>query len=385
MACRAIADRDDDGPAVAVRMRERGWRAGPVDWCRGRRHEEVLPRGEYAPRGWYRCAGSSAASTLPPGLNVEHQAKSDRVLCRNANRKVGRSPYRDCCAFPTPTRLSAPYSVNAATIQSRGHLPRTHGGAMNTKSDDRHVLARAPEGTLAEVGRDLGARPYARRGVAARIEPIRVMLVDDHHLVRAGMKAVLHGCPDIVVVGEADGGHAAVVLAARLHPEVVVMDLEMPDGDGLTGTRALRESAPDSLVLIVTMTPEHEQLLPLLHAGARGYLCKTAVERELLEAIRVVAAGEVYVRPAVSKALANSAVEAPGRRDDARGRLERLSERERSVVVLTARGFNGPEIGRQLGITAKTVDTYKQRIEEKLGLAHRTDYVRLAIEADLLG
>lgn len=256
---------------------------------------------------------------------------------------------------------------------------------MNTKSDDRHVLARAPEGTLAEVGRDLGARPYARRGVAARIEPIRVMLVDDHHLVRAGMKAVLHGCPDIVVVGEADGGHAAVVLAARLHPEVVVMDLEMPDGDGLTGTRALRESAPDSLVLIVTMTPEHEQLLPLLHAGARGYLCKTAVERELLEAIRVVAAGEVYVRPAVSKALANSAVEAPGRRDDARGRLERLSERERSVVVLTARGFNGPEIGRQLGITAKTVDTYKQRIEEKLGLAHRTDYVRLAIEADLLG
>jgi len=254
---------------------------------------------------------------------------------------------------------------------------------MRTNANDQHTLAPTPHGTLAEVGRELSTRPYARRGVAARSEPIRVILVDDHHLVLSGLKAVLHGCQDISVVGEADGGHAAVALAARLQPEVIVMDLDMPDGDGLTATRALQTASPNSLVLIVTMSPEHDRLLPVLNAGARGYLCKSAVDRELVEAIRVVAAGEVYVRPAVSQALAKSSAEPPRERDDARARLARLSDREQTVVVLTARGFNGPEIGRQLGITAKTVDTYKQRIEEKLGLAHRTDYVRIALEADL--
>lgn len=122
----------------------------------------------------------------------------------------------------------------------------------------------------------------------------------------------------------------------------------------------------------------------MLSAGARGYLSKGAAERELADAIRVVAAGDVYVRPAVSRALAESAVEPPRERIDARARLDRLSHREQTVVILTAKGFNGPEIGRQLGITAKTVDTYKQRIEEKLGLSHRSEYVKFALEAELL-
>jgi two-component system, NarL family, response regulator NreC len=254
---------------------------------------------------------------------------------------------------------------------------------MPSNPKEHHPLVPIPHGTLAEVGQALRQRPYVRRGVAARSEPITVILVDDHHLVRTGIKAVLRGSPDITVVGEADGGRAAVALAMRLQPEVIIMDLDMPDGDGLTATRALQQASPDSLVLIVTMSPEHEQLLPLLQAGARGYLCKTAVERELVDAIRVVAAGDIYVRPAVSQALATSAAEPPHHRDDARERISRLSQREQTVVLLTARGFNGPEIGRQLGITAKTVDTYKQRIEEKLGLSHRTDYVRIALEADL--
>jgi DNA-binding NarL/FixJ family response regulator len=137
-------------------------------------------------------------------------------------------------------------------------------------------------------------------------------------------------------------------------------------------------------VLIVTMYDEHDKLLEVLDAGARGYLSKVAAERDLADAIRVVAAGEVYVRPAVARALAESAEEPPRERTDARSRLERLSHREQTVVALTARGFNGPEIGRQLGITAKTVDTYKQRIEEKLGLSHRSQYVRFALDADLL-
>lgn len=210
------------------------------------------------------------------------------------------------------------------------------------------------------------------------------MLVDDHALVRAGLRSVLHACADIVVVGEAGDGQMALATAARLHPEVIVMDLEMPGGDGLTATRRLLEAVPDARVLIVTMYEEREKLLSVLHAGARGFLSKDAAERELADAIRVVASGDIYVRPAVARALADSA-NAPSReRTDARARLERLSHREQSVVILTAKGFNGPEIGRRLGITAKTVDTYKQRIEEKLGLSHRSEYVRFAIEAELL-
>jgi DNA-binding NarL/FixJ family response regulator len=255
---------------------------------------------------------------------------------------------------------------------------------MTTNASDPHALPDAPHGTLAEIGRELASRPYARRGVPARIDPIRVVLVDDHQLVRAGFRSVLHGSADITVVGEAAGGEEAVSLATRMHPEVIVMDLEMPLGDGLTATRRLAELAPDVRVLIVSMYEEREKLVDALSAGARGYLSKSAAERELAEAIRVVASGDVYVRPAVARALAELAEAPPRSRTDARARLERLSEREQTVVVLTARGFNGPEIGRQLGITAKTVDTYKQRIEEKLGLSHRSEYVRFGLEADLL-
>ena len=255
---------------------------------------------------------------------------------------------------------------------------------MTTSTIDPHLPAEAPHGSLSAVGRDLASRAYARRSVPARDEPIRVMLVDDHHLVRAGLRAVLHGCTDISIVGEASGGRDSVATALRIHPEVIVMDLDMPLGDGLSATRELRSLLPDARVLVVTMYEEREKLLPVLDAGARGYLCKSAADSELAEAIRVVAAGDVYVRPAVARALASATVEPPQARVNARARLERLSERERSVVILPARGFNGPEIGRQLGITAKTVDTYKQRVEEKLGMRHRSEYIRFALEADLL-
>jgi DNA-binding NarL/FixJ family response regulator len=250
--------------------------------------------------------------------------------------------------------------------------------------NEGHPDADIPHGTLAEVGRDLAARPYAHRGVPARSEPIRVMLVDDHALVRAGFKSVLHACSDIDVVGEAGDGQMAMAIAGRAHPDVIVMDIDMPGGDGLTATRRVLEAMPDVRVLMVTMYEEQEKLLAVLHAGARGYLSKGAAERELADAIRVVASGDVYVRPAVARALADSASAPPRERTNARARLERLSDRERTVVILTAKGFNGPEIGRQLGITAKTVDTYKQRIEEKMGLSHRSEYVRLALEAGLL-
>ena len=244
--------------------------------------------------------------------------------------------------------------------------------------------APVPQGTLAEVCRELATRPYARRGVRTAEAPIRVMLVDDHSIVRAGLKALLRTVPDIEVVAEAAGGEDALVVARRVRPDVIVMDLDMPRGDGASATRAITESVPDALVLVLTMYPERDRLLPLLALGARGYLTKEVADRDLADGIRAVAAGEVYVRPVIARELAARHETPPRPSVDARARYGRLSERERTVVGLTASGYNGPEIGRQLGITAKTVDTYKQRIEQKLGLSHRTEYVRFALDAQLL-
>ena len=254
--------------------------------------------------------------------------------------------------------------------------------SMNSNSTVKRL--EVLRGTLSEVGRELASRPYATRGVSHRAELIRVLLVDDHNLVRAGVKLVLRAFPEICVVGEALDGKQALKMAARLRPDIVLMDLDMANGDGLTATRSLQRELPSVRVLIVTMHSEEEKLLPLLAAGARGFLSKAAVERELGDAIRVVASGDIYIRPAVAKELARARSERTPRQKDTRSRMERLSKREQSVLILTARGYNGPEIGQQLGITAKTVDTYKQRIEDKVGISHRTEYVRFALEAGAL-
>lgn len=255
---------------------------------------------------------------------------------------------------------------------------------MRPKREVTDRATDAPHGSLSEVGRELASRPYARRGISPSDEMIRVLLVDDHNLVRAGVKFVLRAFPEICVVGEASDGHQALTMATRLRPDIVVMDLDMPSGDGLTATRSMQQELPDVRVLIVTMHTEEERLLPLLAAGARGFLSKAAVDRDLGDAIRVIASGDIYIRPAVANELANVRIERAPQQTDARARFARLSKREQSVLTLAARGYNGPEIGQQLGITAKTVDTYKQRIEDKLAISHRTEYVRFALEAGVL-
>jgi DNA-binding NarL/FixJ family response regulator len=213
---------------------------------------------------------------------------------------------------------------------------------------------------------------------------IRIVLVDDHAMVREGLRLLLRTAPDIAVVGEAADGAAAVDLAQRVTPDIVVLDLDMPGGGGLEALRELGRTMPSVRVLILTVHPEHERLLPLLEAGARGYLTKEAASRDLLEAIRVVAADEVYVRPAAARLLA-AAVIPKAAAETARGRFETLSQREQTVLTLVARGYSGAEIARQLGISTKTVDAYKHRVEQKLGLEHRTEYVQFAVKARLLG
>jgi DNA-binding NarL/FixJ family response regulator len=129
---------------------------------------------------------------------------------------------------------------------------------------------------------------------------------------------------------------------------------------------------------------EQERLLPLLEAGARGYLTKAAASRDLIEAIRVVASGEVYVRPVAARILAGAVVPQITA-DTAKARFKMLSEREQTILRMVAQGYSGAEIARTLGISTKTVDAYKRRVEDKLGVRHRTEYVRFAMEAGILG
>jgi len=212
---------------------------------------------------------------------------------------------------------------------------------------------------------------------------IRVILADDHAVVRAGLKAVLSSAKDIEVIGEAKNGTEAVALAERFKPDVIVMDLSMPDLDGTAATKQIVEKGLPTKVLVLTMHAEEDYLVPLMEAGAAGYLVKSAADRELVDAVRAIAHGDVYVRPAAARVLAKNLTRKDPEKVN-RERFDKLTQREQDVLRLVAQGFSAPEIGERLYISPKTVDTYKQRIHEKLGLAHRSDYVQFALKLGLL-
>ena len=212
---------------------------------------------------------------------------------------------------------------------------------------------------------------------------ITVILVDDHAVVRAGLKAVLGSAKDIQVIGEGSNGKDALSLASRLDPDVIVMDLSMAEMDGAEATRELIANKTRGRVLILTMHAEDSYLIPLLEAGASGYLVKSAADRELVDAVRAVAKGDVYMQPSAARALASN-IQRKAEHADERTKYEKLTEREQDVLRLVARGFSAPEIGEKLFISPKTVDTYKQRINEKLNLAHRSDYVDFALKLGLM-
>jgi two-component system, NarL family, response regulator NreC len=212
---------------------------------------------------------------------------------------------------------------------------------------------------------------------------IRVILADDHMVVRTGLRSLLRTDPQISVIGEASTGRQAVALAERFRPDVVVMDLGMADLDGVEATRQISARVPQARVLVLTMHGEDEYLVAALQAGASGYLVKSIAEQELHTAVRAVARGEVYVQPTAASVLARQVVGHSMGPED-RLQLQRLTARERDVLRLVAEGLSAPDIGRQLTISAKTVDTYKQRIHEKVGIVGRPEYVRFALRLGLL-
>ncbi len=214
-------------------------------------------------------------------------------------------------------------------------------------------------------------------------EPLEILLVDDHRMFRAGIKALIEAEGRMRVVGEAGSGDEAVERVRELKPDVVVMDLSMPGSNGLEATRRIAALGLDTKVLVLTVHAEEEYLVPVVEAGASGYLTKTSADTDLLEALRVVARGQVFMPPKATTLLLQRYKERDDRDSDS-GTLQALSAREREVLALTAEGFSSREIGEKLFISPKTVDTYRSRIMEKLGLSHRSELVRFALEVGLL-
>jgi len=205
---------------------------------------------------------------------------------------------------------------------------------------------------------------------------LRIVLADDHAIVRAGLKAVIGGHPDMEVVGEAANGMAAVERTSELHPDVVVMDVSMPDVNGVEATREIRRRWPGVRVLALTVHEDRSYLRDLTEAGASGYVLKRSAAEDLVHALRVVAKGDMYLDPAVTAVLL-------GRLSRPRGTADSsvdLSEREAEVLLLIAQGLSNKEIAARLRISVKTVETYKARSMEKLGLSGRADIVRFALQ-----
>ncbi len=214
------------------------------------------------------------------------------------------------------------------------------------------------------------------------MERIRVLLADDHAVLRAGLRALLGVEPDMEVVGEAENGEEAVRKTAELRPDVLVLDIAMPRLNGLDVIRTLRGQGIPSKVLVLTMHDEEQYLLQVLRAGGSGYVLKASADTALMEAIRTVYRGEAFLFPAATARLLEDYRDR--RADDGNDGFDSLSEREREVLALTAAGYTNQEIADKLVISAKTVDTYRSRIMEKLRLHHRSELVKLALRHGLL-
>jgi two-component system response regulator NreC len=219
---------------------------------------------------------------------------------------------------------------------------------------------------------------------AARTEPrLRLLLVDDHPVLRAGLSVLLSAEPDLSVVAEADTGRAAVELAQSLHPDLIVMDVSLPDLNGAEATRTIKQQRPDLPVLALSVHEEVPFVRMLLDAGAGGYVLKRSACEELVRAVRIVATGATYLDPAI----AGPVVRAGQRRHSPVGMPSAvaLSERESEVVRLLAQGLTMKEMATQLSLSPRTLETYRSRAMEKLGFKTRADLVRYALNCGWLG
>ena len=212
--------------------------------------------------------------------------------------------------------------------------------------------------------------------------PIKLILVDDHEIVRAGLRMLLQAQPDIEIVAEAGSGAEAIALAKTHQPDVALMDVAMPEMNGIEATRQLKACSPATAVLALTIHEEEDYFFQMLDAGASGYIPKRAAPEDLLQAIRKVHRGEIFLHSSVAEALVKDflqrgAAASPAKTSD-------LTSREQEVLTLIAEGLTNKQIGEQLGISPKTVARHRDNITHKLNLPSRAELTRYAIQKGLI-
>ena len=205
---------------------------------------------------------------------------------------------------------------------------------------------------------------------------IKVVLVDDHHLFREGLRAVLASTEDITVVGEASTGREAFQMVDELKPDIVTVDVTLPDGDGILATREILRRRPSTRVLMLTMHGNHYYLSQAISAGARGYALKEQLPTEIVDALRAVARGDLYVAPQLPQNVV--ATPAGARRTNATTPLESLSPRERDIFDLIVRGYTNTAMAETLQLSVKTIETHRAHINKKLRVHSTGELIRLA-------
>lgn len=228
------------------------------------------------------------------------------------------------------------------------------------------------------------------------MKKIRLMLVDDHDVVRTGLKSFLQTQEDFEIIAEAGDGEEAVQRALEVHPDVILMDITMPKVDGLEATRRLRILCPECLVLALTVHDDKQYFMEMISAGASGYITKQSAGDDLVAAIHTVACGQVYLQPALARWLLEDYQRLTNQIGGAGARtgvetetvemigLDVLSLRERQVLELVAHGLNNQQIGKQLGLSPKTISRHRERIMHKLNMHSRTELVKFAIRTGLV-
>ncbi|QOR66954.1 response regulator transcription factor [Cytobacillus suaedae] len=213
---------------------------------------------------------------------------------------------------------------------------------------------------------------------------IKLLIVDDHVVVRSGLMMLLNGKDNIEVIGEASEGDEAIRKAQELNPDVVLMDLSMPHGkDGLTATKELHELMPQVAILILTMHDDEEYLFRAIHSGASGYILKNAPHEDLLSAIHSVASGNAYLNPTATKSLMSGYMDRV-KNGEGSSSFDLLSDREKEILEWIAKGYSNKEIASHLVISVKTVESHKSNLMEKLGIKTRPELVEYAMKKGLL-
>jgi DNA-binding NarL/FixJ family response regulator len=212
----------------------------------------------------------------------------------------------------------------------------------------------------------------------------RVLIVDDHALVREGIRALLSRTDDMTVVGEAGGGREAITLAAKLRPDVILMDIAMADLGGLEATIEIRHDCPDARVIVLTQYGDREYVRRFLRAGVSGYVLKKAAGADLVAAIRAVARGGMVLDPEVARDAVTGETARPAELAGEADPYERLTDREKQVLKLVAEGRSNKEVAQLLGISVKTAMSHREHVMDKLDVHSRTDLIRFALRCGVI-